>query len=147
MTEKDDAEREAVIWSRASIAAAVVIILLSASASAIPVVIVQLLSIIACLMYLFTSWDETAMTMLFVAAGFEVASALVLLVFGAVLLTSPGYSGWGVVLGIYALVITVPVLVVAAVDVYTALRIREHLFGRVRVSPVENPSPFVPLKP
>tara|TARA_B110000967_G_scaffold206398_1_gene253007 strand:+ start:5283 stop:5789 length:507 start_codon:yes stop_codon:yes gene_type:complete len=132
MVERSDEEKEARVWSWVSLIIALLLLLLFAAGGAWPVVIVQILSGLGSVLFLFGSDNlkNCAMVMLFVSAGMEISSGVMLAIFGIILVSSPYFGlGWGILIGLYALILAVPTLAIGWVDLYTAYRIRESLYG------------------
>lgn len=132
MVERSDEEKEARVWSWVSLIIALLLLLLFAAGGAWPVVIVQILSGLGSVIFLFGSetLKNCAMVMMFVSSGMEIFSGVMLAIFGIILVSSPYFAfGWGLFIGIYALILAVPTLAIGWVDLYTAYRIRESLYG------------------
>ena len=132
MVERSDEENEARVWSWVSLVIAILLFLLFAAGGAWPVVLVQLASAFGSVLFLFGSENlkNCAMVLMFVSAGLEMFSGVMLVIFGILLVSSPYLAfGWGLLIGIHALILSVPTLAIAWVDLYTAYRIREALYG------------------
>jgi len=132
MVERSDEEKEARVWSWVSLIIALLLLLLFAAGGAWPVVVVQILSGLGSVLFLYGSDNlrNCAMVMMFVSSGMEIFSGVMLAIFGIILVSSPYFAfGWGVLIGIYALILAVPTLAIGWIDLYTAYRIRESLYG------------------
>lgn len=132
MVERADEEKEARVWSWVSLVIAILLLLAFAAGGAWPIVLVQLLSLLGSVLFLFGSENlkNCAMVIMFISAGMEIFSGVMLVIFGVILVSSPYFAfGWGLLIGIYALIVSIPTLAIGWVDLYTAYRIREALYG------------------
>lgn len=132
MVERSDEEKEARVWSWVSLIIALLLLPLFTAGGTWPVVAVQILSGLGSIFFLFGSENlkNCAMIMMFVSGGMEIFSGVMLAIFGIILVSSPYLAfGWGLLIGIYSLILAVPTLAIGWIDLYTAYRIRESLYG------------------
>lgn len=144
----DKREEETRCWAWTSLILGAVILLGAIGSAAYPVVILQLASVIGSLLFLFGGEElqQTSVVLLGVAAVFEcVGGALALLVGFFFIATPSGLSGWSLVLGLYALIFSVPVISVGLIDAYTVYRVRNSVFGDAESTAPLNVTPAVNL--
>lgn len=131
------AEEEARTWAWVSLIAAAVVALLSLPGGLWPVFLVELISFSGSVLFLYFGKPRhnLAMVLMFIAAVVESVAGVLLAVYGLYLINNPSdLLGWAALIGIYALVISVPVLSLAAVDIFSALRIRALLYSQEKDS-------------
>lgn len=142
-SEKVDAETRC--WAWTSLVLGVLVILGAIGSFAWPVIIVELGSVIGSAMFLFggESVKQTAVVLLAVAAVFECVGGGIFLLLAFYLLATPsGLAGWNLVLGIYALVFSVPVITIGAIDLYTVQLIRKSVFRAKEESGLDSKVPL-----
>tara|TARA_B100001057_G_C22808806_1_gene934550 strand:- start:167 stop:712 length:546 start_codon:yes stop_codon:yes gene_type:complete len=125
-------EQEARTWAWVSLVFGTLIAFGALFSGALPVILVELSSILGSAFFLFGSerLKQTGVTLLMVSAVFELVAGGVTLLFALYFIAVPGvFAGFGLLLGIYALVFSVPILALGAIDYYTVRLVRKRVFG------------------
>jgi hypothetical protein len=125
-------EQEARTWAWVSLVFGTVVAFGAVASGAFPVVLVELSSILGSAFFLFGSerLKQTGVTLLTVSAVFELVTGGVTFLFAFYFIAVPGsFAGFGLLLGIYALVFSVPILALGAIDYYTVRLVRNRVFG------------------
>ena len=131
-SDEESADAETRCWAWASLVMGGIVLVFALATGAWPVILLQLASVTGSLFFLFGSKElrRAAVIMLGVSAAFELIGGLVAFVVGIWLTVVPGVlGGFGFLLGFYALMFSVPVLGIGAVDFYTVYRVRKAVFG------------------
>ncbi len=126
------AEEEARTWAWVSLIAAAFVGVLSLPGGLWPVFLVEMISVAGSVLFLYSGKERRnfAMVLTIIAAVVETVAGVLLAVYGLYLVNQPAdLLGWAALIGIYALVISVPVISLAAIDIFTALRIRALLYA------------------
>lgn len=138
MPPKPKARREAESYAWWSLIISAIVAVMSFSGG-LPILVVQVASVTGSLFFLYgpEKHKGKAIVAMMIAGFIEAASAVALLVIGFVLLSNPAYGfGWGVLIGVYALIGFVFVAAVATLDLLAAFRARSWLYGSAETVPV-----------
>lgn len=133
-TKESDPLSEAKLWAWASLIMGIVVLVFAFGAMAWPVIILEFASVLGSMLFLFgkQSQQRIAVVLIGIAAVFELAGGLVAFVLGIWLTVVPGtLGGFGLLLGLYALLFSIPVLGIGGVDFYTVYLVRREVFGSV----------------
>lgn len=125
-------EQEARTWAWVSLVFGTVVAFGALFSGAFPVILVELSSILGSAFFLFGSerLKQTGVTLLMVSAVFELVAGGATFLFALYFIAVPGsFAGFGLLIGIYALVFSVPVLALGAIDYYTVRLVRKRVFG------------------
>ena len=123
---------EARCWAWTSLIIGVVVLLGAIATYAVPAVLVELGSVVGSILFLFGGerLRRTSVVILAVSTVFELVGGLVFLLLGFYLIAAPQtLGGFAVLIGFYALVFSVPIVAIGAIDLYTVYLVREYVFG------------------
>ena len=133
-TKRDVELKEARSWATVSMILASVILVLIIASGAWPAVLLQLASLVGSALFLCGGgrFDQAAVTTLTVVAYFELIGGGVTLVVVLYLLAVPGsFAGFGLLLAIYGLIISIPIIAIGYVDLKTANLVRNKVYNKV----------------
>lgn len=132
ITKESDPLSEAKLWAWASLIMGLVVLVFALAASAWPVIMLEIASVLGSMLFLCgnESQQRIAVALIGIAAFFELAGGLVAFVLGIWLTVVPGsLGGFGLLLGLYALLFSIPILGIGGVDFYTVYLVRREVFG------------------
>jgi hypothetical protein len=137
---KDDSKKlaEARTWAWASLIIGTLVLLGSIASFAWPFIPLQLFSVIGSLFFLYGGEQQMrcSVVMLGVVAAFELMGGAVTFLFALYFVAFPGqFGGFGLLIGIYALVFSIPTLAIGGIDFYTVRLVRGVVFGEDSSAP------------
>ena len=141
-TKRDVELKEARAWATVSMIIASVVLVLIIASGAWPVVLLQLASLAGSALFLFGGgrFDQAAVVTLTVVSYFELIGGGVTLAAVLYLLAVPrSFAGFGFLLAIYGLVISIPIIAIGYVDLKTANLVRSKVYNEVK--PINPPPP------
>lgn len=115
-----------------SLALGTLVLLFAFGSYAWPVILVELASVAGSALFLFGGDESrrTAVVLLGVAATFEVIGGAIALILAFFLISvQSSLGGFSLLIGLYALIFSVPVIAIGAIDLYTVYRVRDAVFG------------------
>lgn len=135
--------KEARAWATVSMIIASVVLVLIIASGAWPVVFLQLASLVGSALFLCGGgqFDQAAVITLTVVAYFELIGGGVTLVVVLYVLAVPGtVAGFGLLLAIYGLIISIPFIAIGYVDLNTANLVRNKVYNKVEpINPPPDP--------
>tara|TARA_B110001452_G_scaffold61434_1_gene48211 strand:- start:82 stop:582 length:501 start_codon:yes stop_codon:yes gene_type:complete len=133
--------KEARSWATVSTVLASIVLILIIASGAWPAVLLQLGSVVGSALFLCGGgkFDQVAVIILTVVAYFELIGGGVTLAVVLYLLAVPGsFAGFGLLLAIYGLIISIPIIAIGYVDLKTANLVRNKVYNKVE--PTNTPS-------
>lgn len=141
LTKRELELKEARSWATVSMVLASIVLILIIASGAWPAVLIQLGSVVGSALFLCGGgkFDQAAVIILTVVAYFELIGGGVTLVVVLYLLAVPGsFAGFGLLLAIYGLIISIPMIAIGYVDLKTANLVRNKVYNKVEPTNTPN---------
>jgi hypothetical protein len=141
LTKREIELKEARSWATVSMILASIVLILIIASGAWPAVLLQLGSLVGSALFLCGGgkFDQAAVIILTVVAYFELIGGGVTLVIVLYLLAVPGsFFGFGLLLAIYGLIISIPIIAIGYVDLKTANLVRNKVYNKVEPTNTPN---------